>query len=153
MRGGVRGERRPNPNNPPHHQTAAGKPAVALLVEHLISAVLLARNHLHRRRGHGTQPQELRHHRINPTIHLRPEKSNRAQPFLQLLPGNFPTIFYNCSNLRYLDLSQNNFMGPIAFDVDGLSSSLRYIDVGANNFSGDIPPVIRRLPELRFLKL
>ncbi|GAA0161805.1 transmembrane signal receptor [Lithospermum erythrorhizon] len=69
-----------------------------------------------------------------------------------LIPGNFPTVLYNCSKLVYLDLSQNYFVGTIPLDVNRLNT-LRFIDLGANNFTGDVPGVIGNLRELRSLNL
>ncbi|XP_074580768.1 uncharacterized protein LOC141837225 [Curcuma longa] len=65
----------------------------------------------------------------------------------------FPTGLYNCSNLQYLDLSQNYFVGEIPDDIDKLSSHLTYLDLSANNFTGDVPPSIGRIRSLQFLHL
>ncbi|KAK5825058.1 receptor-like protein kinase HSL1 [Gossypium arboreum] len=67
------------------------------------------------------------------------------------IPGEFP-ILYSCSKLKFLDLSQNYFVGPIPDDIDRLSS-LVYLDISGNNFSGNIPPSIGRLPELKALQI
>ncbi|KAM5565591.1 receptor-like protein kinase 5 [Rosa sericea] len=69
------------------------------------------------------------------------------------IPGEFPTSLYNCSKLRFLDLSQNCFVGSIPGHIDRISSSLQYLDLGGNNFSGDVPAAIGNLTELTALQL
>ncbi|GMQ06323.1 hypothetical protein CsSME_00050957 [Camellia sinensis var. sinensis] len=69
------------------------------------------------------------------------------------IPGPFPTVLYNCSKLKHLDLSQNFFVGRIPGDVDQLSTRLRVLNLNGNNFTGDIPLAIGRFHELRVLRL
>ena len=59
------------------------------------------------------------------------------------IPGEFPDIL-NFSNLEFLLLLQNSFVGPIPTDIDRLSR-LRYLDLTENYFSGDIPGMLREL--------
>ncbi|CAK9137051.1 unnamed protein product [Ilex paraguariensis] len=69
------------------------------------------------------------------------------------IPGPFPKVLYNCAKLRYLDVSENYFVGHIPDDIDLLSPQLYYLSLSFNNFSGDIPPAIGRLLGLQTLKL
>ncbi|KAF5935178.1 hypothetical protein HYC85_026307 [Camellia sinensis] len=69
------------------------------------------------------------------------------------IPGPFPTVLYNCSKLKHLDLSLNFFIGRIPGDVDRLSTRLRVLNLNGNNFTGDIPLAIGRFHELRVLRL
>ncbi|KAL7168047.1 hypothetical protein ACSBR2_038480 [Camellia fascicularis] len=80
---------------------------------------------------------------------------NLITPDLQYnyLSGQFPKSLYNCSKLEYLVLSNNYVFGSIPDDVDRLSPQLRYLNLSANNFTGDIPAAIGRLPELEILDL
>ncbi|KAK3436375.1 hypothetical protein EUGRSUZ_C00974 [Eucalyptus grandis] len=68
------------------------------------------------------------------------------------IPGGFPTVLYNCSNLLYLDLSWNHFEGPIPSDIDGMAN-LQVLILAANSFSFDVPASIARLQRLRILHL
>jgi len=69
------------------------------------------------------------------------------------IPGDFPTLFYNCSKLVYLDLSLNNFDGIIPNDIGNLSTSLQYLNLGSTNFHGGVPDGIGKLKELRELRI
>ncbi|CAK8532357.1 unnamed protein product [Lathyrus sativus] len=69
------------------------------------------------------------------------------------IPGDFPTLFYNCSKLVYLDLSMNNFDGIIPNDIGNLSSYLQYLNLGSTNFHGGVPDGIGKLKELRELRI
>jgi Leucine-rich repeat (LRR) protein/tRNA A-37 threonylcarbamoyl transferase component Bud32 len=66
--------------------------------------------------------------------------------------NEFPRALYKCSNLQYLDLSQNYFAGTVPDDIH-LMAQLRLLNLGANSFSGNIPASIGRLTELRSLQL
>ncbi|XP_062149200.1 receptor-like protein kinase 5 [Alnus glutinosa] len=66
--------------------------------------------------------------------------------------NEFPRPLYNCSNLQYLDLSQNNFSGTVPDDIHRMAQ-LRLLNLGANIFSGNIPASIGWLTELRSLQL
>nr|CAD1834335.1 unnamed protein product [Ananas comosus var. bracteatus] len=60
-----------------------------------------------------------------------------ALPSSSLLP---------CSSLSHLDLSQNEFTGPLPSSLSSLPSLL-YLDLSANNFSGPVPrPSLASLP-------
>ncbi|XP_062148750.1 receptor-like protein 52 [Alnus glutinosa] len=65
-----------------------------------------------------------------------------------MISNEFPRALYNCSNLQYLDLSQNYFFGDIQ-----LMAQLRQLNLGANSFFGNIPTSIGLLIELRSLQL
>ncbi|XP_042373443.1 receptor-like protein kinase HSL1 [Zingiber officinale] len=69
------------------------------------------------------------------------------------IPGGFPTGLFLCSGLRYLDLSQNRFVGALPSDVDRLSHRLTHLDLSSNNFSGGVPEAIGRLPAMQELLL
>ncbi|XVF17110.1 hypothetical protein REPUB_Repub10bG0090400 [Reevesia pubescens] len=57
----------------------------------------------------------------------------------------------NCTNLKFLDLSSNNFsMGTPSF---GNCLALEHLDVSANKFSGDISSAISSCVNLNFLNL
>lgn len=68
------------------------------------------------------------------------------------LPGNFPDI-YNCSNLEFLDLSYNYMNGTLPDEINRLSVNLKYLNLTANNFIGDIPKGIGGLNQLKVLEL
>ncbi|KAG2243854.1 hypothetical protein Bca52824_094296 [Brassica carinata] len=84
-----------------------------------------------------------------------------------LLPGDFPTVLYNCTKLRHLDLSQNNFNGSLPADIDRLSPELEILDLSANGmfskltvlnlymseYNGTFPSEIGDLSELQELRL
>ncbi|KAK2367342.1 receptor protein kinase HSL1 [Trifolium repens] len=69
------------------------------------------------------------------------------------IPGDFPTLFYNCSNLVYLDLSWNNFDGKIPNDIGNLSPSLQYLNLSSTNFHGGVPDGIGKLKELKEFRI
>ncbi|KAL3744873.1 hypothetical protein ACJRO7_014046 [Eucalyptus globulus] len=69
-----------------------------------------------------------------------------------IIPGEFPTVLYNCSKLVYLDLSQNYFEGPIPSDIDRMAN-LQVLILAANSFSFDVPASVVRLRRLRILHL
>uniref|UniRef100_A0A0C9RSL6 TSA: Wollemia nobilis Ref_Wollemi_Transcript_14978_3744 transcribed RNA sequence n=1 Tax=Wollemia nobilis TaxID=56998 RepID=A0A0C9RSL6_9CONI len=63
--------------------------------------------------------------------------------------GSFP---FNCTRLRYLNLSQNVFVGSLPEEIYKLEQ-LQYLDISANTFSGDIPAGLGRLPKIEVLFL
>ena len=69
------------------------------------------------------------------------------------IPGDFPTLFYNCSKLVSLDLSLNNFDGIIPYDIGNLSTSLQYLNLSSTNFHGGVPDGIGKLKELREFRI
>ncbi|XP_059431675.1 LRR receptor-like serine/threonine-protein kinase HSL2 [Corylus avellana] len=66
--------------------------------------------------------------------------------------NEFPRALYSCSNLQYLNLSQNYFAGTLPDDIHRMAQ-LRELNLGANSFSGNIPASIGQLTELRILQL
>jgi Leucine-rich repeat (LRR) protein len=66
--------------------------------------------------------------------------------------NEFPRALYNCSNLQYLDLSQNYFSGVVPDDIH-LMARLCQLNLGANCFFGNITASIGQLVELRSLQL
>ncbi|XP_062148733.1 receptor-like protein kinase HSL1 [Alnus glutinosa] len=72
--------------------------------------------------------------------------------FNYITSNEFPRALYKCSNLQYLDLSQNYFAGTVPDDIH-LMAQLRLLNLGANSFSGNIPASIGQLTELRSLHL
>ncbi|CAL2280474.1 unnamed protein product [Prunus armeniaca] len=61
------------------------------------------------------------------------------------LPSNFP-------KLKHLHFAQNNFGGPIPKDI-GFISGLQSIDLASNSLEGPIPSSIGQLRELKYLDL
>lgn len=70
-----------------------------------------------------------------------------------LIPGNFPTILYNCTKLQTLVLASNYFVGKLPNDINKLSPNIQHIDLSANNFTGDIPTSLAQLKGLITLHL
>uniref|UniRef100_R7W6P1 Putative inactive receptor kinase n=1 Tax=Aegilops tauschii TaxID=37682 RepID=R7W6P1_AEGTA len=68
------------------------------------------------------------------------------------LQGTFPQGLQHCSSMTHLDLSNNNFSGPIP-DISWLNPYLTYLDLSYNNFSGEIPESIVNLEYLNVLNL
>ncbi|KAJ4723815.1 Inactive leucine-rich repeat receptor-like protein kinase [Melia azedarach] len=69
------------------------------------------------------------------------------------LQGQFPQGIENCRSLTELDLSGNNFSGPIPPNIGGIIPFLTYLDLSVNNFSGEIPPSLANCMYLNFLIL
>ncbi|KAI8004017.1 putative leucine-rich repeat receptor-like protein kinase [Camellia lanceoleosa] len=69
------------------------------------------------------------------------------------LKGQFPQGFSSCSSLIGLDLSWNNLLGIIPYDIWGILPNVTFLDLSANSFSGEIPPGIANLTYLNFLRL
>nr|GME02905.1 receptor-like protein kinase 5 [Ipomoea batatas] len=69
------------------------------------------------------------------------------------IPGSFPKILYNCSNLENLDLSFNSFSGIIPDDISKLSPQLKVLNLSSNGFMGGIPAGIGGLKGLKELQL
>ncbi|KAL9234846.1 hypothetical protein vseg_009668 [Gypsophila vaccaria] len=55
------------------------------------------------------------------------------------LIGEFPRGVEDCQSLTGLDLSGNNFSGPIPSNISKLIQYVTTLDLSNNNFSGDIP--------------
>ncbi|XP_058224536.1 probable LRR receptor-like serine/threonine-protein kinase At3g47570 [Rhododendron vialii] len=62
---------------------------------------------------------------------------------------NIMNTFSNCSNLRELSLSANNFSGLLANSIANLSKFLSYLDITENHISGSIPVGIGNLMNLQ----
>ncbi|KAE8726939.1 Leucine-rich repeat receptor-like tyrosine-protein kinase PXC3 [Hibiscus syriacus] len=69
----------------------------------------------------------------------------------RMLRGNV-TLFSNLRALKHLDLSYNNFNGPIP-SAFGALSELEYLDLSLNKFDGSIPLELAGLVNLRSLNL
>jgi hypothetical protein len=69
------------------------------------------------------------------------------------LQGQFPEGLKNCTSLMGLDLSSNNFSGPIPSDISQLVPFLTSLDLSYNSFSGDIPVSISIMPYLNTINL
>ncbi|KAK1264532.1 hypothetical protein QJS04_geneDACA021325 [Acorus gramineus] len=87
---------------------------------------------------------------------------NQTAHVVKLDLNNWDTVFYlggtvgssllDLKHLYYLNLSRNNFEGPIPPFIGSLSE-LRHLDLSWNSFGGPIPPFIGSLSELRHLDL
>ncbi|RID68587.1 hypothetical protein BRARA_C00735 [Brassica rapa] len=55
------------------------------------------------------------------------------------LEGEFPLGVRNCTDLTALDLSRNNFSGPLPSDMTSLIPLVTILDLSSNQFSGEIP--------------
>ncbi|CAO2196643.1 unnamed protein product [Urochloa humidicola] len=69
------------------------------------------------------------------------------------LQGQFPRGLKNCTSMIGLDLSSNNFSGPIPSDISGQVPFLTSLDLSYNNFSGAIPLLIYNMSFLSTLNL
>ncbi|XP_044358888.1 probably inactive leucine-rich repeat receptor-like protein kinase At5g48380 [Triticum aestivum] len=67
------------------------------------------------------------------------------------LEGPFPQGLQNCTSLNMLDLSSNNFSGPIPPNISWQLSYLSSLDLSFNKFSGEIPDSIANLMNLNGL--
>ncbi|KAL5993332.1 hypothetical protein ACLOJK_014256 [Asimina triloba] len=67
------------------------------------------------------------------------------------LSGHLPSELANCSNLRVLDLSNNNFTGPLP-DLSALAN-LVVLDLSENYFSGEFPTWVEKLSGLTSLSV
>jgi len=68
----------------------------------------------------------------------------------QSLSGQISSSLDNLTSLEYLDLSQNNFVGPLP--LLGNLIFLEYLDLSQNNFVGPLP-LLGRLQHLQYLIL
>lgn len=71
----------------------------------------------------------------------------------QGLQGPFPQGLQNCSSITGLDLSSNNFSGPIPPDISRQMPYMQYLDLSYNSFSGSIPQNISNMTYLNGLNL
>ena len=68
------------------------------------------------------------------------------------LTGEIPAGLYNSENLKYLDLSGNDFEGIISSELGGLRE-LKFLDLHSNDFYGKIPSQFGELQDLEILQL
>uniref|UniRef100_K3XSH6 Leucine-rich repeat-containing N-terminal plant-type domain-containing protein n=1 Tax=Setaria italica TaxID=4555 RepID=K3XSH6_SETIT len=69
------------------------------------------------------------------------------------LQGQFPQGLENCTSMTGLDLSSNNFSGPIPSNIAWQLSSLTFLDLSYNKFSGELPIGISNITYLNTLNL
>nr|XP_018483969.1 PREDICTED: probably inactive leucine-rich repeat receptor-like protein kinase At5g48380 [Raphanus sativus] len=69
------------------------------------------------------------------------------------LVGEFPLGIKNCSDLTGLELSRNNFSGPLPTNIASLIPSVTTLDLSDNSFSGEIPVGIANITFLNELML
>ncbi|PAN19514.1 hypothetical protein PAHAL_3G278700 [Panicum hallii] len=69
------------------------------------------------------------------------------------LQGPFPQGLKNCTSMTGLDLSSNNFTGPIPSDISLQVPFLTSLDLSYNGFSGEIPLLIYNMTYLNTLNL
>ncbi|XP_044358882.1 probably inactive leucine-rich repeat receptor-like protein kinase At5g48380 [Triticum aestivum] len=69
------------------------------------------------------------------------------------LEGPFPRGLQNCSSMSGLDLSNNNFSGPIPSEIAREVPYLTFLDLSYNSFSGSIPQNISQMTYLNVLNL
>ncbi|XP_062206257.1 probably inactive leucine-rich repeat receptor-like protein kinase At5g48380 [Phragmites australis] len=69
------------------------------------------------------------------------------------LEGQFPQGLENCTSMRVLDLSTNNFSGPIPSDIARKVPDLASLDLSYNSFSSEIPVGISNMVHLNILNL
>ncbi|CAO2182080.1 unnamed protein product [Urochloa humidicola] len=67
--------------------------------------------------------------------------------------GQFPRGLKNCTSMNGLDLSNNNFSGPIPSDISQQAPFLTSLDLSYNSFSGEIPVLIYNMSFLNTLNL
>ncbi|KAK3166204.1 hypothetical protein QOZ80_1AG0042740 [Eleusine coracana subsp. coracana] len=69
------------------------------------------------------------------------------------LQGQFPKGLQSCSSLTQLDLSGNNFSGPVPSDIARQVPYLAYLNLSNNSFSGEIPVDISAITYLNVLNI
>lgn len=69
------------------------------------------------------------------------------------LSGNFPLGIKECSDLTGLDLSRNNFSGPLPLNLTSVIPLVTTLDLSDNRFSGEIPTSIANITFLNTLNL
>ncbi|KAK1315399.1 inactive leucine-rich repeat receptor-like protein kinase [Acorus calamus] len=69
------------------------------------------------------------------------------------LQGQFPLGLENCTSMTGLDLSSNNFSGPIPSDISKKIPFITSLDLSYNSFSGEIPVDLANCSYLNSLNL
>ncbi|KAI3418607.1 Protein kinase domain-containing protein [Psidium guajava] len=69
------------------------------------------------------------------------------------LKGPFPRGIEQCQSLTGLDLSNNEFSGPIPDNISGIIKFVTTLDLSSNSFSGQIPVNLSKCDYLNSLKL
>ncbi|XP_019087597.1 PREDICTED: probably inactive leucine-rich repeat receptor-like protein kinase At5g48380 [Camelina sativa] len=69
------------------------------------------------------------------------------------LRGVFPQGINLCADLVGLDLSRNNFSGPLPSNLTDVTHHVTTLDLSYNGFSGEIPVSISNISFLNFLML
>ncbi|KAH7352348.1 hypothetical protein KP509_19G040800 [Ceratopteris richardii] len=69
-----------------------------------------------------------------------------------VMQGPFPYPFLQCTQLQYLNLSENFYVDSLPSQIHDLQA-LQVLDLSYNNFSGTIPEGFGELPQLRVLNL
>ncbi|XP_010424129.1 PREDICTED: probably inactive leucine-rich repeat receptor-like protein kinase At5g48380 [Camelina sativa] len=69
------------------------------------------------------------------------------------LKGGFPLGIRECSDLTGLDLSRNNFSGPLPSNIFSLIPFVTVLDLSYNQFSGEIPASLSNITYLNNLML
>ncbi|VVB14787.1 unnamed protein product [Arabis nemorensis] len=69
------------------------------------------------------------------------------------LRGKFPHGIRECTDLTGLDLSRNNFSGPLPSNILYLIPIITTLDLSYNQFSGKIPPSLSNITFLNTLML
>ncbi|XP_034686764.1 probably inactive leucine-rich repeat receptor-like protein kinase At5g48380 [Vitis riparia] len=69
------------------------------------------------------------------------------------LKGKFPQGIRNCTSLTTLDLSNNNFFGPIPANINQLNPYVTDLNLSYNKFSGEIPSSMASCVRLNHLVL
>lgn len=69
------------------------------------------------------------------------------------LKGQFPRGIEQCKSLTGLDLSSNEFSGPIPENISGIIPFVTSLDLSSNSFSGQIPANLSECKYLNTLRL
>ncbi|KAJ3683178.1 hypothetical protein LUZ60_013405 [Juncus effusus] len=69
------------------------------------------------------------------------------------LIGRFPSGLEMCTSMMYLDLSGNNFSGPLPTNISEMLKYITLLDLSFNNFSGEIPTSFSQCIYLNTLNL